>query len=278
MRWFNASLLFLILSPAWAVEDYVFGGGVESDSTDGLSGAVFADIGLTDKTRLSGSFGKSTVPLPRGVDLNTSYGDIGFDHWFEPLGVQMEVAYWGDGDILDSVDWRGALYWRNDKVTLSADMEYRDFEFDIFRNDVLPGQDVRFHAKALGASANIKLSDKVSLNLGGINYEYNVNLKLDANSRIIEYLSVSRLSLINSLIDYRVGGGLGLDVGKRRWDFSYLTWKGEVDGSKTHSATVHFVTPIGGSSDIQFGLGVDDSDTYGSVTFFSVFLYFYGGS
>ena len=29
--------------------------------------------------------------------------------------------------------------------------------------------------------------------------------------------------------------------------------------------------------DIEFGLGYDDSENYGEVTVFSVFLYFYGG-
>ena len=278
MRWFKASLLFLIVSPALAVENYIIGGGAESDSTDGFSGAVFTDIGFTDKTRVSASFGKSEVPLPNGIDLNTSYGDIGFDHWFEPVGIQMEVAYWGDSDIFDSVDWRGSFYWRNDKTTLAANMEYRDFEFDIFRNDLLPGQDIRFHAKGIGASANFHLSDAVSLRLRAMDYNYNVNLRLDSNRRIAELLSISRLSLINSLVDYRVSAGLGLNVGKHRWDFTYLTWRGEVDGSTTHSATVHFLMPMGGRSDIEFGLGIDDSDEYGSVTFFSVFFYFYGGS
>ena len=278
MRWFKASLLFLFVSPALAVEDYILGGGAESDSTDGLSGVVFTDVGLTDKTRVSASLGKSAVSLPNGIDLNTAYGDVGFEHWFDPVGIRMEVAYWGDADIFDSLDGRGSFYWRNDKTTLAANMEYRDFEFDIFRNDVLPGQDVRFHAKGIGASANFRLSDVVSLSLRGMDYNYNVDLRLDSNRRIIELLSISRLSLINSLVDYRVSAGLGLDVGKRRWDFTYLTLRGEVDGSTTHSATVHFLTSMGGRSDIQFGLGVDDSDVYGSVTFFSVFLYFYGGS
>ena len=32
------------------------------------------------------------------------------------------------------------------------------------------------------------------------------------------------------------------------------------------------------ANDIEFGLGYDDSENYGEVTVFSVFLYFYGGS
>jgi hypothetical protein len=35
--------------------------------------------------------------------------------------------------------------------------------------------------------------------------------------------------------------------------------------------------PLSDRSDIEFGLGYDASDLYGNVTFFSLFLYFYGG-
>ena len=221
--------------------------------------------------------GKSSVELPRGIDLETSYGDIGLDYWFDPVGIRMEVAYWGDNDFLDSIDLRGGLYWRNDKVTVSGNLEYRDFEFDISENDVVPGRNVRFHAKGAGLSARFQLNDALSLNVMGIDYRYNVNLNRGGNRDIRDFISASRLSLINSLISYRAGAGLGLDIGEQRWDLDYRTWKAEVDGSITHSATLNLTTPIGQRGDVQFGLGVDHSDTYGSITFFTVQLFFYGG-
>lgn len=277
MRWSKALPLILLAGPAWALDGYILGGGVEADSADGLAAAVFADIGVSEKTRLFAALGKSSVELGRGIDLETSYGDIGLDHWFDPVGIRMQVAYWGDNDFLDSIDWRGGLYWRNDKVTLSGDLEYRDFEFNIFGNDAVPGRNVRFHAKGAGLSARFQLNDALSLNVMGIDYRYNVDLNRGGNRDIMDFLSVSRLSLINSLIDYRAGGGLGLDVGEQRWELDYRTWKAEVDGSITHSATLNLITPLGQRGDIQFGLGVDDSNTYGSITFFTVQLFFYGG-
>ena len=56
-------------------------------------------------------------------------------------------------------------------------------------------------------------------------------------------LSFSRFSLINSLVDYSVGAALGVDVGQQRWLFDLATWKGEVDGSVTNSATIRLMTP-----------------------------------
>lgn len=277
MHWLSLLVLLFITGPAWALEDFLLGAGVESDSGDGLSGIVIANLGLTKKTRLNGSFGKSDVPLPSGRHMNTSYGDIGIDHWFDPVGIQLMAAYWGNNDIFDSVDSRASIYWRNDRTRLSADFERRAFEFDIFRGDLLPGQDFRFDATGIGLSVRTKLGDSVSMRLSAKDYDYNVDLRLDANSRITDLLSVTRLSLINSLIDYRVGAGIDIDVGKRVWSLDYGIWKGEVDGGVTHSATLRFLTPAGSKSDIEFGLGIDDSDLYGSVTFLSIFLYFYGG-
>ena len=124
----------------------------------------------------------------------------------------------------------------------------------------------------------IDITDDVDLRLSGMDYDYSVDLRLDDNQRpLLELLVFSRLSLINSLIDYRAYATLRLDVGKRRWQVDVGTWKGEVDGGKTRSATVRFLNPLSETADIEFALGVDDSDLYDTVTIFSVFLYFYGG-
>lgn len=270
--------LLLLAGNALAAEGFIVGAGVEGDSADGLAGTVVADIALGEKTWLSGSAGGNTVELPRGLSIDTVYGDLGLDHWFDPVGVRVGVAYWGDSDVLDSNDWRASLYWRNDAVTLAGDYEFRDFTFQIPATDFFPGRTVEFDASGVGLSARFDLTDTVDLSLSGMTYDYSINLSLDRNRGILELLSFSRLSLINSLVDYRVFAGLGVDVGDQRWQFDLGTWQGEVDGGRTRSATMRFLTPLGDASDIEFGLGLDDSELYGSVTFFSVFLYFYGGT
>jgi hypothetical protein len=58
--------------------------------------------------------------------------------------------------------------------------------------------------------------------------------------------------------------------------FDVAQWEGAVAGARTNSYSLRFMTPIGDRSDIEFGIGYDDSDTYGEVTVFSVYLYFYG--
>lgn len=163
-------------------------------------------------------------------------------------------------------------------MTISGDVEYRDFEIDFPATDRLPVRRTSFAAKGFGLTTRFDLSDNTDLSFYGMNYDYNVNFRIAENDRILELLSVSRLSLINSLVDYRVGASFSLDVGDRRWQLELATWRGEADQENTNSATTRLMTPLGKSSDVEFGLGVDRSEVYGNTTFLSVFLFFYGGS
>ncbi len=277
MSWYKTLPILFVAGNALAAEGFIIGGGVEGDSADGLSGSFIGEVGLTEKTWLSGALAKSTVDLAQRGDLDSLYADVGVDHWFKPVGIRAGMSYWGDNDSLDSTDLRASLYWRSDKVTFAGDYEFRDFGFDFPSTDQFPGRRVNFEAAGVGLSARFELSDTVSLGFSGMDYDYDVNLQLDANRPILELLAFSRLSLINSLVDYRAYATLGLDVGERSWELDVGTWKGEVDRATTRSATLRFLNPLGNASDVEFGLGFDDSELYGNVTFFSVFLYFYGG-
>lgn len=278
MSWRRAFPLLLLASNALAAESFILGFGLEGDSADGLGAAVIGDVELKENTWLTAAIAKNAVDLPRQQTLDTWYTDLGLDHWFDPMGVRLGIAYWGDSDILNSIDWRGSLYWRGDKATLSVDYEFRDFTFRLPAFDAFPGREIEFDAHGIGLSASFDVSENASLSFYGKDYDYSVNLGLDRNRGILDLLSFSRLSLINSLVDYHVGAGLSLDAGTRRWQFELSNWKGEVDASVTNSATIRFTTPMGGKSDVEIGLGVDDSELYGTVTFLSVYLFFYGGN
>ena len=139
-------------------------------------------------------------------------------------------------------------------------------------------QDAHFFADGIGASASFDIGDKASVSLNGMSFNYSVNLAIDENAPLRDLLGVSRLGLLNSLVEYRFATTFGLDAGDSRWSVSYARWKGAVDQGVTNSLTLRFLTPLGDSSDVELGLGQDSSESYGDVTFFSVFLYFYGGS
>lgn len=199
------------------------------------------------------------------------------DHFFDPAGVRLGLAYWGDDNVLDSTDARASLYFSGRRGSLSFDYEFRDFELQLPEFDFLRRRRVNFDANGFGLGARLDLSERVDIRFRGMGYDYSVNLRLDPNREIVNLISVTRLSLINTLVDYRASIGLGIDFDLRRLEFEAAQWEGAVAGSRTNSYSVRFITPIADRNDIEFGLGYDDSENYGEVTVFSVFLYFYGG-
>ena len=256
---------------------YVLGGGLQLDSADGVALSALGSFELGEKTWLSSSLGRTDVELPRGLEANTWYGDLGIDHQFDPVGVRLGLAYWGDSDFFDSLDVRGALYVRGDRGSLSLDVEHRDFELDLPQTDFRPARDVRFDAVGAGLSARYSLAPRFDLRVSGMSYEYDLPFNPVASGRLLDLLSVSRLSLLSSLIDWRVAGGVGIDFGLRRLEFDLASWQGAIDQSENVSATIGFLTPVSDRTDIELRLGFDDSDLYGEVTVLSLFVYFYGG-
>ena len=274
-------LLFLGLfacNSAWALEGFMIGAGAEGDGEGGLSIAAIGGLGLSEATWFSAGLGQSSVDLGNGRELETLYADLELDHHFDPLGIRLGLAYWGDSDVLESNDWRASVYWRNDTAMISLDYEYRDFDFTIPSLDFLSARDVEFDADGIGASARFKFGDNVSLRVRGVKYDYSIPFRPVENVDAARLVNVSRLSLINSLVDHRAGVALSIDRGLRNWEIDVATWEGVFDRSRTRSVTLRFLTPMSQRSDIEFGVGYDDSDRYGDVTFFSLYLYFYGGN
>ena len=92
-------------------------------------------------------------------------------------------------------------------------------------------------------SARVELSDSVDLSFSAMQYDYNVNLGNAENRPISDSLFISRLSLLNGLIDYR--GRLGVGVDPRRLSLDYATWKGGVGERVPNSVTLRFLMPMG---------------------------------
>ncbi len=257
---------------------YLLGGGLEVDSADGVAVALLGNLELATETWLSASFGRTDVELPRRVEAQTIYAHIGIDHYFEPVGVRASVAYWGDHDLFDSIDYRGALYTRAEWGSISLELEHRDFELDLPAiGDLVPPRDVGFSAFGAGLSGRVQASEDVDLFASGMSYDYDVPLRIEDSDRLLNLLSISRLSLLSSLIDWRVTAGVGFDVGSQRLEFDVSKWRGSIDGGDNFGATVSFLTPVSDRTDLELRLGYDDSELYGDVTVLSLFLYFYGG-
>jgi hypothetical protein len=277
MSWFRPAALLLLSGNCWAAGEYVIAGGLQGDSADGLAAVLLGDLAVGEETWLSAGIARSSVELPVRDELESWYGDVGLDHFFEPAGVRLRLAYWGDNSVLDSRDARASVYFRGGRGSLSFDYEFRDFELELPEAIFIRRRQVSFDANGFGLGARLDLSEDVDIRFKGMSYDYSVNLRLDPNRDIVNLISVTRLSLLNTLVDYRASIALGVDFGLKRLEFEAAQWEGAVAGSRTNSYSVRFLTPIAERNDVEFELGYDDSDNYGEVTFFSVLLYFYGG-
>ena len=235
MSWYRCIVLLLLSGPSWAAGEFVIGVGGEGDSLDGVAAAVFVDVAVGDETWLAASAAYTSVDLNFRDTLTTWYADLGLDHNFGPFGVRVGAAYWGDDDVLDSTDARLAAYVRSDRAYLSFNYEFRDFELVLPALDIFARREVQFDANGIGLSGRLALSDNVGAHFGGISYDYSVDLRIDENRPIVDYISVSRLSLVNSLVDYRANFGIGVYIGSRHLEFEIAQCRVAVTGSKTNS-------------------------------------------
>jgi len=256
---------------------YILGIGAAADTEDGRAISAFGDFGIGENTWLSATIGATDTEGIAG-GFSTTSTDVGIDHYFNPIGIRISGAYWGDSSILDSDDVRASFYYRDDIASFSADYERRNFDF-IFGTSLL--QDARkaeFHADGWGMTNRIQLSDRITFRLSGMHYGYSRNIRIQPDIDALRFLSASRLSLMNSLIDYRVNAGVEYRFGLRSVDVSAGSWKTAVDQSKVNSYTIGFVTPMTDRTDVEFRLSFDDSENFGNTTALTAYLYYFGGS
>jgi hypothetical protein len=255
---------------------YVIGIYGEADNAGGRALGGFVDYGVTEKTWLSAALARTNTGGVLG-GLETLYADAAIEHSFGLFGARVGAAYWGDDDILDSTDLRASVFLRGDKGSLSFDFERRDFDF-VFSPLFQPDQvrTAEFTANGLGGAGSIQAGDNARLFASGMVYDYSRDLRLQPSIDSLRLLSSSRLSLMNSLIDYRTSGGVEFRFGQRALDITFSRWQTAIDGGKVNSVSFGFVTPSGPASDLELRIAVDESENFGSTFALAVSFYFFG--
>jgi hypothetical protein len=266
----------MLAADACASGMYVLGITGEADTADGRAIGGFVDYGFTEETWLSAALSHSeTVGVLGG--LKTVYGDVSLEHSFGLAGVRAGAAYWGDNDLLDSVDLRGSVFFRGENATFSVDYERRDFDFvfqslldpDIFRT-------TEFTADGIGAAASLRTGSKSRLYASGMSYDYSRDLRVQPDTDLLRFFSSSRLGLMNSLIDYRISGGIEFRIDQRTLDFTLSSWRTAIDGGQVNSFAIGFVTPSGPASDVEFRIAYDESENFGNTFSMAISFYYFG--
>jgi hypothetical protein len=107
-------------------------------------------------------------------------------------------------------------------------------------------------------------------------YDYSVDLTRLQNISDLNFLSASRLSLANSLLDHRADAGIEFKFGLKLFSLEAGTRQTAIDNGRVNSYSVGFLFPASDASDIELRVGYDDSDNFGGTTVVSFFWFFYG--
>lgn len=268
----------MLLSSAAVSADsgYILGVGGEVDSSDGRALTAFADYGVSEDTWLSAAFARTNTGGVLG-GLDTVYADVAVEHSFGSIGARVGAAYWGDADILDSRDLRSSLFVRGDSASLSFDYERREFSFDfetVLQSDIV--QTVEFIADGFGGAGSLRVGSKARLFANGMRYNYSRNIRLQPSIDNLRFLSSSRLSLMNSLIDYRISGGIEYQIADGSVDLTFSRWQTAIDGGTVQSIAIGVIMQAGLASDLGFRVAFDESENFGRTIAFSVMYYYFG--
>ena len=270
----TGALAVSALSTGAFANPMLIGLGVEGDNADSRSYSAFADLGITENTWLSGAV--ATTNTDRSpLNADTKFLELGIDHFFEPIGVRLSGSYWGDADLLESNDIRAAVYVRGERGSLSLDFQRRNFDLTIGALLLDQPRTVSFDATGWGFSASLPVGERVRLYANGMDYDYSRNLRIQPNVDRLRLFALSRLSIVNSLVDARASAGLEVSFGNRSVDFRVARWRTEVDQGDIDSIGIGFLTPVSDSADIEVRAAYDDSENFGGATVLSFFLYLY---
>ena len=254
----------------------VVGMGFEGDDAESRAYSLFVDVGLTDDTWLSASVARTDTDRQL-FDISASYADVALDHHFKPFGVRVQGAYWGDEDLLESNDVGASIYLRGSKGSISLDYLRRDFTLTVGRELLPEPIEVDFDATGLGLSASMPVNELYRVYINGMDFDYSRNIRIQPNVDVatLRFFSLSRLSIVNSLVDFRASAGIERSFGLRSLDFRFSRWRTEVDRGDINSYSMGFLTPVANAADMEFRLAYDDSENFGGAVVFSVFMYLF---
>ncbi len=269
-------LATLLATTAQADEGYTLGLDLQADDADGFAATAFAILQVGEDTSISGALGRSTAGVSQASDPESIYADLGIDHSFGLLGVRLNASYWGDSDVLDSKDLTASVYLSGDRGSVGLEYEDRSLEFQLPPLDFFYRTSFPFDATGWGLNARFDVSDTVTLYASGKDYDYSVAFLQEPSDRIQPLIVISRLSVLSSLSDWRISGGITVEVGDKELGLDVSKWEGAITGSSNDSVTASFLTPLSRRVDLEISLGADRSELFGDATIMGLRFFYYG--
>ena len=254
----------------------VFFAGLAADRDGGLGVRTGIDYGIGEKTWLT-AIGTYTDLSDEFYDISTRSLDVGIEHTFGRLGIAGNVSYWGDPDELDSTSLRGSVFYRAGQWRFAVSGEQRNVDV-VFRftndSDVRVERTEELIVDALGGSIGYS-GDPWSVRLGHTSYDYSRNPQALNFLFRFSLLSASGLTLANSFLEYRTWTSLDYNFGDRGLMLELSSDKGAVDQLRTNTVMLGYYMPIANRWDMEFQLGLADTEVFGSALFGGVTFFLF---
>ncbi|MEO1034987.1 MAG: hypothetical protein AAFX44_05435 [Pseudomonadota bacterium] len=267
-------------SPAYAL-DYVLGGGVGADDSNGRSLAGLVDVGLTESTFVTLTAAVSDADTVTSNIETRSY-DLTISQDFEPFSFSLGAGRWGDDDLIESDDLRARIAVDVGAWRFGIDGERRDIElvFQIVPIGDFDGRRITAGVNGDGFGGNVRYrgDDGWSVSLRGMTWDYDRNVDGLALFDLTRRVNPTTLTLAGALRDssylataeWPIGDHLvGIELGRDELAIGDLV---------VESATVLWTIPSSARTDLELSLGYSESDDGDGAFYASVFVYFFGGS
>src|SRR5882672_1757818 len=282
--------------PAWLLS---VGGDVDEDGGYRVDGGLIWAPSLLTAVTLQGGLADTSTDLEHfKADLATA----GFDHFFGPVGLNVDVRWWDQQDLYSATTFGASLYYKRAGWRVSLRGESRSSDLDEVSFDtVIPIRGVQVPITGRGECSldNVAYGLTVSHTgkawtglISGINYDYSaadceltgVTLPPQAGNlppisreifrriatRVLRAGAVlvgSELTRENGFLNYSLWAALGYRAGLNTFGLDYYHDREEFAGLQADTLIGSMSFPVSDRLDLELRLGVSDSDIEGSFAF-----------
>ena len=264
------------LQPAAAETLFLLGGGIAADGEGGVAWSALADVSFTEQSSVSLSLASTRADgVPE--DIHTRSWDLGLDHNFGPLGLELSIGQWGDPDHFDSDDGSLSLYHRSDNWYLAASYLVRDIDLTFRANlpQIAIERKLQTTATGVGIRARYTNENGVSLIARGRQYDYDADVTRLEQLEILRRRAPTAITLAGALLDSSVSAGIEWPVGERFLSVTLTRDATATDKIDINSLSVGLLSPVGRNFDLDVSLGYSKAANGDSAVFLSAMLFYY---
>lgn len=274
-----ASTTFLAAVTLSAAENtYLLGAGVSADNADGRSISGLIDYGFTEATSMSLIIA-FTEASGEPEDVRTRGWNLGLNHDFGPIGVDLSLGQWGDPDHFDSDDVSAGVFVSSERWYAAANYLSRDIDLT-FRANILDRVFERtLSTKADGVSAVLRYTNELgaSFFVSGATYDYDADVTRLDQFEILRLLTPTTITLSGSLLDSTFSVGAEMPLGERSLSASYTRDATATDQIDVDTLAIGLLNPMGSRTDLDVSVGYSDAQNADSGVFVSLLVFYYGG-